>query len=76
MRAADRHQRRLQGAARVGAHKPSTLMDLEAGTPLELGALVGGVIEIADLTGVSVPALRAVAAATQLLAITQGVAEG
>jgi 2-dehydropantoate 2-reductase len=51
-------------------------MDLEAGTPLELGALVGGVIEIADLTGVSVPALRAVAAATQLLAITQGVAEG
>ena len=29
-----------RGAERVGEHKTSTLMDLEAGKPLELGAIV------------------------------------
>jgi 2-dehydropantoate 2-reductase len=68
-------ERRLQGAERVGAHKTSTLMDLEAGKPLELGAIVDAVVELADLTGVEAPHLRAVAAATGLLARSLGLAE-
>ena len=61
-------ERRLTGAERVGEHKPSTLQDLEAGKPLELAALVDAVVELADLTGVEAPCLRAVAAASGLLA--------
>jgi 2-dehydropantoate 2-reductase len=60
-------ERRLAGAERVGAHRTSMLQDLEAGKALELAPLVGAVVELADLTGVPVPALRAVAAATTLL---------
>jgi 2-dehydropantoate 2-reductase len=61
-------ERRLTGAERVGEHKPSTLQDLEAGKPLELAALIDAVVELADLTGVDAPCLRAVAAASGLLA--------
>jgi 2-dehydropantoate 2-reductase len=63
-------ERRLSGAERVGKHKPSTLQDLEAGKPLELAALIDAVVELADLTGVEAPCLRAVAAASGLLAET------
>ena len=68
-------ERRLQGAERVGAHKTSTLLDLEAGKTLELGAIVTAVIELADLTGVAVPSLRAIAASTELLSRTLGLSE-
>jgi 2-dehydropantoate 2-reductase len=61
-------ERRLAGAERVGEHKPSTLQDLEAGKPLELAALIDAVVELAELTGVDAPCLRAVAAASGLLA--------
>jgi 2-dehydropantoate 2-reductase len=60
--------RRLAGAERVGEHRTSMLQDLDAGKPLELDALVGAVIELAALTGVDVPHLRAVYASTSLLA--------
>jgi len=63
-------ERRLAGAERVGEHKPSTLQDLEAGKPLELAALIDAVVELADLTGIDAPCLRAVAAASGLLAET------
>ncbi len=63
-------ERRLTGAERVGEHKPSTLQDLEAGKPLELAALIDAVVELADLTGIDAPCLRAVAAASGLLAET------
>ena len=63
-------ERRMEGAEAVGEHKPSTLQDLEAGKPLELAALVDAVVELADLTGVEAPSLRAVAAASGLLAET------
>jgi 2-dehydropantoate 2-reductase len=63
-------ERRLAGAERVGEHKPSTLQDLEAGKALELAALIDAVVELADLTGVEAPSLRAVAAASGLLAQT------
>jgi 2-dehydropantoate 2-reductase len=63
-------ERRLAGAERVGEHKPSTLQDLEAGKPLELAALIDAVVELADLTEIDAPCLRAVAAASGLLAET------
>jgi 2-dehydropantoate 2-reductase len=60
-------ERRLAGAEKVGEHRTSMLQDLEAGKALELAPLVSAVVELAELTGVPVPALRAVAAATTLL---------
>ena len=68
-------ERRLEGAERVGAHKTSTLIDLEAGKTLELGAIVTAVVELADLAGVAAPSLRAIAASTELLAMTLGLTE-
>ena len=68
-------ERRLAGAERVGEHKPSTLQDFEAGKPLELGALIDAVVELADLTGIEAPSLRAVAATCSLLAETHGLSE-
>ena len=43
------------------------LQDLEAGQELELAAIVGAVVELADLTGLPAPALRSVYAATDLI---------
>jgi 2-dehydropantoate 2-reductase len=63
-------ERRIEGAERVGEHKSSTLQDLEAGKPLELDALVGAVVELADLTGVEAPNLRMVHSLSDLLART------
>jgi 2-dehydropantoate 2-reductase len=60
-------ERRLAGAEKVGDHRTSMLQDLEAGKALELAPLVGAVVELADLTGVPVPALGAMAAAAALL---------
>lgn len=51
-------EKRMQGAASVGDHKTSMLQDLEAGKSLELDALLGAVIEIADWRGVDVPSLK------------------
>lgn len=52
--------KRIEGAAAVGGHKTSMLQDLEAGKPLELEALLGAVIEIAEWKQVQVPGLRVV----------------
>lgn len=60
-------ERRLAGAERVGHHKTSMLQDLEAGKSLEVDALLGSVVEIADMVGANVPNLRAVHAAVALL---------
>ncbi len=59
--------RRIRGAARVGAHKTSMLQDLEAGRPLEIDALVGSVVELADRVSVDVPHLRTLYACVKLL---------
>jgi 2-dehydropantoate 2-reductase len=67
-------QRRMAGAERVGEHRTSTLQDLEAGKPLELGPIVDAVIELADMTGVQAPGIRAIGAACGLLAATLGLA--
>jgi 2-dehydropantoate 2-reductase len=60
-------EKRIQGAARAGAHKTSMLQDVEAGRPLELGATVGAVVELAALIPVPVPHLEAVHACATLL---------
>jgi 2-dehydropantoate 2-reductase len=58
---------RLDGAAKVGAHKTSMLQDVETGRPLEVEALVGAVVELGDLLGLPLPHLRTVYATTKLL---------
>ena len=63
-------ERRLRGAGKVGQHKTSMLVDLEAGKELELGAVVTAVVELADMTGAPAPMLRALHAVTGLLAHT------
>ncbi|MFC4589508.1 2-dehydropantoate 2-reductase [Sphaerisporangium corydalis] len=60
-------ERRIAGAERAGEHKTSTLQDLEKGKPLELDVLLSAVVELADLTGTEVPALRSIHAVTDLL---------
>lgn len=46
---------------------PSMLQDVRSGRPLELDAIVHAAIEIADLNGVPVPTLKALAACAALL---------
>lgn len=48
---------RIEGAAKVGAHKTSMLQDYERGKELELDALVLAVKEIADLLDISTPTI-------------------
>lgn len=62
--------RRINGAQRVGHHKTSMLQDLEAGKALEIDAIIGAVVELAEMTGVPAPALGNVHAAIGLLART------
>lgn len=54
--------KRIAGAAEVGAHKTSMLQDLERGRPMEIDALLGVVVELAELVGVEVPTCRTVLA--------------
>ena len=55
------NERRLKGAAKIGDHKTSMLQDVEAGkSALEVEALVGTVVEIAELTKTPVPTLSVV----------------
>ena len=63
---------RMAGAEKVGAHKTSMLQDFEAGRPMELEAIVGAVVELADRVGVPVPCTRTVYAAAKLMDETRG----
>lgn len=49
------------------AQQPSMMQDIRAGRALEIDAILNAVIEIADLAGVAVPALRHIAACVSLL---------
>ncbi len=55
-------ERRIAGAAAVGAHKTSMLQDLERGRPMEIDALVGAVQELGRLAGIDTPTIDAVLA--------------
>ena len=60
-------ERRINGAEAVGRHKTSMLQDVEAGKPLEIDGMLGAVVELAEATGVEVPALRTLYACVSLL---------
>ena len=61
-------ERRIEGARGVGKHKTSMLQDVEQGRPLELGALVGAVVELGRITETPTPHIDAVYACASLLA--------
>jgi 2-dehydropantoate 2-reductase len=54
--------KRIAGAAEVGAHKTSMLQDLERGRPMEVDALLGVVVELAALTNLPAPICETVLA--------------
>jgi 2-dehydropantoate 2-reductase len=60
-------ERRLQGAFEVGEHKPSMLMDREAGKPLEHQCMTGAVVELAHRVDVAVPRIEAIHACVSLV---------
>ena len=60
-------ERRIAGAAAVGAHKTSMLQDVESGRPMELEAIIGAVIELGEMLDFPMPNTRAVYAAAKLL---------
>lgn len=61
-------EQRMTGAERVGEHKTSMLQDIEARRPLELEAVVGGVVELGERLGIAMPYTRAVYACAKLRA--------
>jgi 2-dehydropantoate 2-reductase len=54
--------KQIDRAAELGAHKTSMLQDLERGRPLEIDALLGAVVELAQLTGQPTPLCQAILA--------------
>ncbi len=60
-------ERRIDGAAKVGAHRTSMLQDLEAGKTMEIDALVTAVQEMGTITGTPSPTLDTVLALVQQL---------
>ncbi|MEM8531982.1 MAG: 2-dehydropantoate 2-reductase [Chloroflexota bacterium] len=60
-------EQRMAGAEEVGAHKTSTLQDIEAGRPTEIDALVGTVVELGRLVEIPTPHLDAIYASVKLL---------
>jgi 2-dehydropantoate 2-reductase len=60
-------EKRMEGAAATGEHRTSMLQDLEQKRPLEIDALLGAVVELAEGAGVEVPSLRTVYGLTRLL---------
>jgi 2-dehydropantoate 2-reductase len=48
-------EKRIDGAAEVGAHKTSMLQDLERGRPMEIDALLGAVVELGGVVGQAMP---------------------
>ena len=63
-------EKRIAGAEAVGPHKTSLLQDVEQGKPLEIEGMLGAVIELAALTKIEVPTLKALYACVSLLGQT------
>ena len=64
--------KRIAGAAEVGRHKTSMLQDMEMGRPLEIEAILGAVVEMADWVGRAVPISRAMVALVRQRAAMRG----
>ena len=60
---------RMAGAAQVGDHKTSMLQDVEAAKPMEIGGLVGSVLELGVLLDIPMPYTSTVYACTKLLGV-------
>ena len=60
-------EKRIAGAEGVGAHKTSMLQDVEAGRSLETEALIGAILELAQITDTPAPSIEAVYACVKLL---------
>jgi len=67
---------RIKGAQDVGVHKPSTLVDLERGRPMEIDALLGAVVEMGRLVGLPTPTCDTVLALIRLRARVAGLYKG
>ncbi len=65
-------EKRIDGAAEVGEHKTSMLQDLERGRPMEIDALLGGVVELGELVGQAMPICRSVLALVRERALQAG----
>jgi 2-dehydropantoate 2-reductase len=65
-------ERRINGAARVGAHKTSMLQDLERNRVLEIDALVTSVQELGRRVGIPTPTIDTVLALVRLRAKSAG----
>jgi 2-dehydropantoate 2-reductase len=63
---------RIDMARRLGAFKPSTLQDLEAGKRLEIDGLLTGTLEIARKAGVAAPFTESLAGLARLRAASTG----
>jgi 2-dehydropantoate 2-reductase len=64
--------KRIAGAAEVGAHRTSMLQDLERGRPMEIEALLGVIVEFAELTNLPAPTCRTVLALVRARARAAG----
>ncbi len=64
--------RRIQGAAEVGAHRTSMLQDLDHGRPMEIDALVTAVRDMGRLVAVPTPTIDTVLALIRLRARLAG----
>ncbi len=65
-------ERRINGAAKVGAHRTSMLQDLERGRPLEIDALLTVVQEMGRMVDVETPHIDSVLALVQQLGRQMG----
>jgi 2-dehydropantoate 2-reductase len=54
--------KRIAGAAEVGAHRTSMLQDLERGRPMEIDALLGAVVELGGVVNQAMPLCQSVLA--------------
>jgi 2-dehydropantoate 2-reductase len=67
---------RIAGAAEVGVHKPSTLVDLEKGRPMEIDAILGAVVEMGRMVALPTPTCDTVLALVRLRARQAGLYPG
>jgi len=68
--------KRIAGAEKVGRHKTSMLMDIEAGRGPEIDALVGSVMELGRFTDTATPHIDSVYALVKLLERTMTEEQG
>ncbi len=66
-------EKRINGAARVGAHRTSMLQDVDKNRPIELDALLTSVQELGRLTEVPTPHINAVLALAKQMGRVRGI---